>query len=78
MFLNGTLNYEQIGGSTGPLVYPAGHLYIYSLLYAVTNKGTSILVSQYIFVLLYLLNLCLVVRIYSKLNKVKQTRLANI
>ncbi|KAI1301168.1 Dol-P-Man:Man(5)GlcNAc(2)-PP-Dol alpha-1,3-mannosyltransferase [Halotydeus destructor] len=69
-FLNGTLDYEKIEGSTGPIVYPAGHLYIYTILYFLTNKGSSILVAQHIFTAVYILNLVLVFRIYSKINKI--------
>ncbi|XP_033253665.1 lethal(2)neighbour of tid protein 2-like [Drosophila miranda] len=32
-FLNGTTNYALLRGDTGPLVYPAAFVYIYSALY---------------------------------------------
>ena len=67
-FLNGTLNYEHISGSTGPIVYPAGHLYVYTLLYYLTNRGQNILRAQYIFALIYLITLMAVFRIYNKIN----------
>jgi alpha-1,3-mannosyltransferase len=69
-FINGTLNYEEIVGSTGPIVYPAGHLYVYSLLYFITNNGTNILCAQYIFAFIYLITLFAVFRIYLKLQMV--------
>ncbi|CAH1643367.1 unnamed protein product [Spodoptera littoralis] len=69
-FLNGTLDYSQLRGDTGPLVYPAGFVYIYSFLYFLTGQGENIKVAQYIFIGIYLLQLCLVLRIYIKTKKV--------
>lgn len=69
-FIKGELNYENIYGDTGPIVYPSGHLYIYTVLYYLTNYGKEILNAQYIFAILYLLNLIAVFRIYHKINKV--------
>ncbi|CAH0600328.1 unnamed protein product [Chrysodeixis includens] len=69
-FLNGTLDYSQLRGDTGPLVYPAGFVYIYSLFYYVTGQGENIRLAQYIFIGIYLLQLCLVLRIYIKTKKV--------
>ncbi|KAB7507881.1 Dol-P-Man:Man(5)GlcNAc(2)-PP-Dol alpha-1,3-mannosyltransferase [Armadillidium nasatum] len=68
-FLNGTTDYLRLRGNTGPLVYPAGFVYIFSLLYYITNKGTSIYLAQYIFAGIYLLTLALVFRIYYKSKK---------
>ncbi|RDD39131.1 Dol-P-Man:Man(5)GlcNAc(2)-PP-Dol alpha-1,3-mannosyltransferase, partial [Trichoplax sp. H2] len=65
-FLNGTYDYGQLKGATGPLVYPAGFVYIYSILYMVTRSGQDILLAQYIFAVLYLINLVLVMNIYRK------------
>lgn len=69
-FLNGTRDYTKITGDTGPIVYPSGHLLIYSTLFYVTNSGKNILFAQYIFIGLYLLNLLLVFRMYHKFSKV--------
>ncbi|XP_054160448.1 lethal(2)neighbour of Tid protein-like [Oppia nitens] len=66
---NGTVNYEQIGGNTGPIVYPAGHLYSYSALYYLTNRGTDIRRCQYIFAAIYLLTLASVFRIYRRMDQ---------
>ncbi|RHZ05659.1 hypothetical protein DYB31_007303, partial [Aphanomyces astaci] len=41
-FKNGERDYLNIRGDTGPLVYPAGHVYIYSILHWVTNNGQDI------------------------------------
>ncbi|XP_037886734.1 lethal(2)neighbour of tid protein 2 [Glossina fuscipes] len=69
-FLNGTTNYALLKGDTGPLVYPAGFVYIYSILYYVTSRGQNIHLAQYIFGVIYLLQLWLVLRLYSKSRKV--------
>lgn len=42
-FLHGETNYLELFGDTGPLVYPAGFVYIFSILYWITNKGADIL-----------------------------------
>lgn len=44
-------------------------MYIYTLFYYVTGRGTNIRVAQYIFVAIYLLQMCLVLRLYSKSRK---------
>ncbi|CAJ0566571.1 unnamed protein product, partial [Mesorhabditis spiculigera] len=60
------MNYSRIEGDTGPIVYPGGHLIVYRIFYALTNKGQDIRVGQYIFMILYLINLISVFRLYSK------------
>ncbi|XP_012260274.1 lethal(2)neighbour of tid protein [Athalia rosae] len=69
-FLNGTLDYSKLRGDTGPLVYPAGFVYIYSILYYATSYGTNIRRAQHFFAALYILLLILVFRIYHKTKKV--------
>jgi len=59
-----------VSGDTGPLVYPAGFVWIFSGLYFATNYGENIRLAQYIFMFIYLLNLVLVFRIYHKAKKV--------
>lgn len=68
--LNGTFDYSKLKGDTGPLVYPAGFVYIYMILYYATQQGRNIKVAQYIFYLLYIIYLLLVFRIYVKSKKV--------
>ncbi|KAG8136252.1 hypothetical protein E2320_009213 [Naja naja] len=68
--VNGTLDYTQLKGDTGPLVYPAGFVYIFMGLYYATNRGTNIRLAQYFFATLYLATLLLVFRIYNRTNKV--------
>ncbi|XP_023297466.2 lethal(2)neighbour of tid protein 2 [Lucilia cuprina] len=69
-FLNGTTNYAQLKGDTGPLVYPAAFVYIYSGLYYLTSHGQNIRLAQYVFGLIYLLQMWLVLRLYAKSRKV--------
>ncbi|KAF2365286.1 Glycosyltransferase ALG3 [Trinorchestia longiramus] len=69
-FLNGTLNYSKLQGDTGPLVYPAGFVYIFSGLYQLTGHGQNVRLAQYIFAGLYVLTLALVFRLYCKSRKV--------
>ena len=68
-FLSGERNYELLKGDTGPLVYPAGFLYLFSALRWATQGGRNIRSAQWIFVGLYLLNLMVVLRIYVHLHK---------
>jgi len=68
-FLNGTRDYMLLKGDTGPLVYPAGFVYIFSALYYITGHGANIRLAQYIFLVFYMINLALVLRIYNKTAK---------
>ncbi|KAF9433663.1 dolichyl-P-Man:Man(5)GlcNAc(2)-PP-dolichol alpha-1,3-mannosyltransferase [Entomortierella beljakovae] len=65
-YLKGETNYMNLRGDTGPLVYPAGFVYIYSGFYYITDLGKNVLKGQWIFMGLYLLNLVVVFAIYSK------------
>jgi len=69
-FHNGERDYYQIKGGTGPLVYPAGFLYLFDILRLVTNHGSDIAMAQYIFLGFYMLTQGAVLYIYSQ-----QTRL---
>ncbi|XP_023043304.1 dol-P-Man:Man(5)GlcNAc(2)-PP-Dol alpha-1,3-mannosyltransferase isoform X3 [Piliocolobus tephrosceles] len=68
--INGTYDYTQLQGDTGPLVYPAGFVYIFMGLYYVTGRGTDIRMAQNIFAVLYLATLLLVFLIYHQTCKV--------
>lgn len=68
---NYNFDYTQIDGPTGPLVYPAGHLYIFYLLKELTDEGTNILAAQYTFVAIYLAQLILVYKLYSHKRSLK-------
>ncbi|KAJ8673987.1 hypothetical protein QAD02_005249 [Eretmocerus hayati] len=68
--LNGTLDYSQLKGDTGPLVYPAGFVYIFTGLYYITSRGVNVKLAQYIFGVLHIVLLILVFRIYARSKKV--------
>ncbi|ELK00761.1 Dolichyl-P-Man:Man(5)GlcNAc(2)-PP-dolichyl mannosyltransferase [Pteropus alecto] len=68
--INGTYDYTQLQGDTGPLVYPAGFVYIFMGLYYATAQGTDIRMAQHIFAGLYLATLLLVFLIYHQTCKV--------
>ncbi|XP_055766804.1 dol-P-Man:Man(5)GlcNAc(2)-PP-Dol alpha-1,3-mannosyltransferase-like [Salvelinus fontinalis] len=68
--INGTYDYTQLKGGTGPLVYPAGFVYTFTALYYITNHGVNIRLAQYLFAVFYLLTLLLVFRIYHRTKKV--------
>ncbi|CDW78102.1 dolichyl-p-man:man c-pp-dolichyl mannosyltransferase [Stylonychia lemnae] len=70
------LNLAYLQGQTGPCVYPAGHIYIFSLLYALTDNGKNVFVIPYIhlmiiqraqllFYCLYLFQLYALISIYK-------------
>jgi alpha-1,3-mannosyltransferase len=47
--LRNNFDYEQLEGQTGPLVYPAGFVYVFALLRALTREGKDIFRAQMIF-----------------------------
>ncbi|KAG6417835.1 hypothetical protein SASPL_120029 [Salvia splendens] len=63
-FLGGERDYSKLKGDTGPLVYPAGFLYIYSAIQYVT--GGEVYPAQILFGILYIVNLGMVLLIYLK------------
>jgi len=63
-FLEGERDYTKIEGDTGPLVYPAGFLYIYSAIKFLT--GGHVFPAQILFGVLYIVNLSLVLLLYVK------------
>ena len=69
-FLAGQRDYFKLQGNTGPLVYPAGFLYVFASLYDLTDKGRDILAGQFIFALFLCLTVFLVSQIYSKSKRV--------
>lgn len=73
---NGERDYTQIKGGTGPLVYPAAHVYIYWALYHITDKGTNILLAQRIFGVLYLGTLSIVMACYRRAKVYTTTSIA--
>ena len=63
-YRNGERDYLSIKGDTGPLVYPAAHIYIYNGLYVLTDQGRDIFRAQCIFMVLYLATLTVVMQCY--------------
>lgn len=61
-------NYNKLTGPTGPLVYPALHVYIHSALYYITNNGVNIKLAQIIYAGLYLCTLALVLACYRRVG----------
>jgi alpha-1,3-mannosyltransferase len=55
-----------ISGGTGPLVYPAGHVYVFYLLHILTDAGSNIRLAQYIFGVIHLCTYWIVCKIYTK------------
>lgn len=64
-------NYTQIEGPTGPLVYPAGHVYIFYLFKELTDGGTNIQSAQYLYLCIYIAQMILVYKIYSHKRTLK-------
>ncbi|CAL9071089.1 unnamed protein product [Musa textilis] len=63
-FLGGERDYTKLKGDTGPLVYPAGFLYVYSAIKFLT--GGEVFPAQILFGILYIINLGLIFFIYIK------------
>ncbi|USW57162.1 Putative glycosyltransferase, ALG3 [Septoria linicola] len=66
LYISGERDYANITGSTGPLVYPAMHVYIYRFLFYLTSSGTNIRLAQILFAGLYLLTLWIVMQCYRR------------
>ncbi|WVR06860.1 hypothetical protein IAU60_003896 [Kwoniella sp. DSM 27419] len=64
MFLDGERDYSRIEGETGPLVYPALHLYIYTALYKYLPSADNVRPAQYLFLVIYLATFVAVATIY--------------
>lgn len=64
LFVGGERDYTKIEGGTGPLVYPAAHVYTYTGLYHLTNDGKDIFLAQQLFAGLYLVTLAVVMGCY--------------
>ncbi|KAK4188135.1 glycosyltransferase [Podospora australis] len=65
-FVSGERDYTKIRGGTGPLVYPAAHVYIYTGLYHLTSQGRNIFLAQQLFAVLYMVTLAVVMACYWK------------
>ncbi|KAI9725244.1 MAG: dolichyl-P-Man:Man(5)GlcNAc(2)-PP-dolichol alpha-1,3-mannosyltransferase [Chrysothrix sp. TS-e1954] len=58
-------DYTMIKGDTGPLVYPAIHVYLYRALHFMTQQGTNIVLAQIIFAIVYIFNLGMAMACYN-------------
>ena len=65
-WVDGELDYSQIRGGTGPLVYPAGFLYLFALLRHWTSEGTNLQSAQFIFLGFYLATQAVVMVLYRE------------
>jgi len=65
----GELDYRKIRGGTGPLVYPAGFLYVYGYLKSLTDNGTNVYQAQVYFVFLHVINAAIVLTIYIQVAR---------
>ena len=63
-FKDGELNYGKIEGKTGPIAYPAGFLYIFTLIKKITDG--KIWPTQIFFGIVFLLNFLIMQKIFEK------------
>ncbi|KAJ8462660.1 hypothetical protein ONZ51_g10758 [Trametes cubensis] len=66
LYLKGERDYALISGPTGPIVYPAGHVYVHQLLYTLTDSGTNLRKAPEVYAVLYLASLALTAAIYKQ------------
>ncbi|KAJ2486404.1 dolichyl-P-Man:Man(5)GlcNAc(2)-PP-dolichol alpha-1,3-mannosyltransferase [Coemansia sp. RSA 2050] len=62
----GERNYTKLQGATGPLVYPAGFVWIFGLLWQATDGGQNIRLAQYVFLAIYVATQALLVAMYRR------------
>lgn len=60
--LAGELDYSKIHGPQGPLVYPAGHVWLYAIIDSICQG--SVEAAQRLFAVMYVLDVYVVARIY--------------
>eukprot|EP00586_Coscinodiscus_wailesii_P009165 CAMPEP_0172524156 /NCGR_PEP_ID=MMETSP1066-20121228/294040_1 /TAXON_ID=671091 /ORGANISM="Coscinodiscus wailesii, Strain CCMP2513" /LENGTH=154 /DNA_ID=CAMNT_0013307269 /DNA_START=132 /DNA_END=593 /DNA_ORIENTATION=- len=69
-YTSGERDYMKIRGQTGPLVYPAGFLYLYSVLqYLTGGDGSDVRKGQYLFAILYVVNSAIVLVLYTMIAR---------
>lgn len=71
MFLSGEKDYSKIEGETGPLVYPALHLYLYTVLHKVLPAHGRERPAQYIWLAVELATFLLTSAIYYAAGRTK-------
>ena len=72
--MQGERDYSRIRGSTGPLVYPAGFLYLFSALRWLTHDG-QVALAQIWFAVLFLVTQAIVLLLYIR-SKVRAAECA--
>jgi len=72
-WIYGHTNYYLLQGSTGPLVYPAGFLYVFTVFRLWTQDGTNIQMAQHLFGIVYVVQLWIVLLIYTKCMRTTAT-----
>jgi len=72
--LGGEYDYTKLRGDTGPLVYPAGFVYVFILLRWLTDSGKNILRAQYIFAVLHSVTVALILGCFSVVRKEKRNK----
>jgi alpha-1,3-mannosyltransferase len=65
---SGVRKYTDIEGPTGPIVYPAGHVWFYTLLSRFTLNGEKVAFAQIAFTLLYFSALLITIKINRLTN----------
>ncbi|GMI45030.1 hypothetical protein TrCOL_g9337 [Triparma columacea] len=66
-YVHGERNYYNLSGATGPLVYPAGFLYVYEWMrWYAGGDGRDVRKAQWVFVGVYITNRVIVAGIYKK------------
>lgn len=73
-YLEGERDYAQMRGDTGPLVYPAGFVYLFAGLKRLTGGGIQS--AQYIFAALYLATQAAVLALYIRSSRLPPWSLA--
>ena len=68
----GEWDYAKLRGGTGPLVYPAGFVYLYGALWWLTDWGADVRLAQYIFLGLYLCTVAAAMLLYHRSRAVPQ------
>lgn len=58
------LDYLKLRGDTGPLVYPAGFVFLFSALYYITDRGSNIWKAQIVFAALHATLIATVALVY--------------
>lgn len=65
---DGEFDYKKIEGDTGPIVYPAGFVHIYKILYDLTDEGSDITKGQVFFSYLLTATNLLVTLVYRNVT----------